>query len=378
VRLNLEELQPLERPIAFEELVDSVPTKFRTPLKRRLDDGGLLPPKTLGAVVDALTQLDPTLEARLARFSARRLQVLARLTPSERMNLAVQKETVGLALEIAGFPKEELLAWSPPDGTAHSFLEGMPQIRSREDAMLLADFDNVPGFTAVTSTAHYAAKSFEDNPKNPSVRLTVIMANRLPLEEQTGADLIYFNETYHAFVMVQYKAMKERGTDGPEFRWQAGDRLIEEIARMDALLAELRKIPQGNHPDGYRLNSDPFFLKFCSRMNFNPDDRSLFPGIYLPLQLWKDLSASGRLKGPKNGNVLSYANVGRRLSNSEFVTFVANSWVGTSIGQSAVLERIIREVLSAGKTITFAIKRVTPPRDVAEEAPATDDFWFDD
>jgi len=38
----------------------------------------------------------------------------------------------------------------------------------------------------------------------------VIMANRLPLEEQTGADLIYFNEAYSAFVLVQYKAMEKR------------------------------------------------------------------------------------------------------------------------------------------------------------------------
>jgi len=45
------------------------------------------------------------------------------------------------------------------------------------------------------------------------------MANKLPLEEQTGADLIYYNETFSSFVMVQYKAMNP-GTEGQEFRWQ--------------------------------------------------------------------------------------------------------------------------------------------------------------
>jgi hypothetical protein len=360
VRLNLEDLQPLANPILFDHLVASVPRKFRSPLRRRLDGGGLLPPKTLGAVVDALAEHDSTLAARLVRFSARRGEALARLTPRQRGNLAIQKETVSLALEIAGIPREEILAWSPPDGGSQFFLDGMPRIRAREDAMLLADFDNIPGFTAVTTATHYAAKTFEDDPVNPSVRLTIIMANRLPLEEQTGADLIYFNQTYRAFVMVQYKAMQERGDYGPEFRWQGGDGLIEEVARMDAMLAELSKVPPGNDPDGYRLNKDPFFLKFCSRMSFNPDDKGLFPGLYLPLELWKTLDASGRLKGAKGGNVLSYANVGRRLSNSEFAALVANSWVGTSIEQSAILERVIREVLATGKTVTFAVKRDIP------------------
>lgn len=66
------------------------------------------------------------------------------------------------------------------------------------------------------------------------------MANRLPLEQRTGADLIYFNEAYRCFVMVQYKAM-EKGNDGPEFRWQSGDQFVQEIARIDALTAELKK-----------------------------------------------------------------------------------------------------------------------------------------
>ena len=90
-------------------------------------------------------------------------------------------------------------------------------------------------------------------------------------------------------------------------------------------------------------------------------------GIYVPLDLWKYLAASGRLKGPRGGNVLSYENVGRRLNNSEFVTLVANSWVGTTIGQSVALESVIRAVLESGKTVTFAIKRKV----AVEEAVAT-------
>jgi hypothetical protein len=355
VRLNLEDLQPLKSPIPYAVLLEAIPARLRQHLRRVFENGGIIPPKTLGAMVDAITKLDDTIAPRLSRFSDQRRERIRALTRQSRENLAVQKETLGMALEIAGLPKEELLAWSPT-ANQRSFLDGLPQAYVREDAMIVADLSTVPGFSAIQDgVTHFAARTFEAQ-HNPGVRLTVTMANKLALEEQTGADLIYYNETYRSFVMVQYKAM-ERGNDGPEFRWKAGDQLAQEIQRMDDLLGELAKIPPDDDPDGFRFTHDPFMLKFCSRMDFDPDDKGLFPGIYLPVGLWKKLSVSGRLRGPKGGNLLTYDNVGRRINNTEFATLVANAWIGTTIGQSHLLEKVIRAVLTTGKTVTFAIKR---------------------
>jgi hypothetical protein len=369
-RLNMTDFQRLERPLPFVELVGLVPPKFRAPLRRVLDGGGLLPPKTLGAVVDALTQRDPNLVSRLARFSERRAQTIRNLEPAERANLAIQKESLGLALalDIAGMPRAEILSWSPTPGKPASFLEGLPGARVREDVMIIKDFTSLPGFEAVRDATNVAAMTFE-NPSDRSQKLTVIMANRLPLEEQTGADLIYYNETYRAFVLVQYKAM-EKAEERVAFRWQDGDRFSNEIERMDVMLAELAKCAVDDAPEGFRLCSNPFFLKFCSRVVFNPDDTGLFSGIYLPLDLWKSLHAGGRLKGPQGGNVLSFENVGRKLSNSEFIELVANSWVGTTIPQSAELAKVIRAVLESGRTVTFAMKHL-PASDDADGAGPT-------
>jgi hypothetical protein len=160
--------------------------------------------------------------------------------------------------------------------------------------------------------------------------------------------------------MVQYKAL-EKGTDEHEFRWVDGDQFTGEIARMDGLLDELQRIEPDGDPDGFRLSSNPFFLKFCSRIVFNPDDRGLFPGMYLPHGLWKALVNSGRLQGPRGGNLLTFDNVGRKLSGADFITLVAGSWVGTTISQSASLETMIRSVLASGRTVTFAVKRGPPP-----------------
>lgn len=364
VRLNMQDLKALDRPIAFDELKSGFPKRLQAHLERVLTGGGILPPKTLGAFVDRIVELDSSVGGRLARFSERRRKALRRFEPRAKQNLAFQKETLGIALEISGIPRDEVLAWQPVDGARQSFLDGLPGAQVREDAMLLADFSTVPGFEPIGEVTHYGSKVFAAA-ENSAVRLTVIMANRLPLEQQTGADLIYFNEAYRSFVMVQYKAMEKRH-DRAEFRWQPGDQFVQEIARMDALLAELNKIQSGDDPDGYRFSDNPFFLKFCPRVVFNPDDKGLFKGIYLPLDLWKRVHAAGKLKGPQGGNVLTYENVGRRINNSEFVGLVAGSWVGTSIEQSGVLGALIREVLASGKTVTFAIKHASP----SESAPS--------
>lgn len=355
-RLKMQDLKPLARPIPFEELKSGVPKRVQAHLERVLSGGGILPPKTLGAFVDRIVELDASVGGRLARFSERRREALRRLEPRAKENLALQKETLGIALEISGISRDELLAWQPAESSQQSFLDGLPGAQVREDAMLLADFSTMPGFETIGEVTHHGSKVFA-KAEDPAVRLTVIMANRLPLEQQTGADIFYFNEAYRSFVMVQYKAM-EKGKDQAEFRWQANDQFVQEIARMDTLLAELGKIKSGTDPDGYRFSENPFFLKFCPRVVFNPDDKGLFKGIYLPLDLWKRADAAGRLKGSKGGNVLTLANVGRRINNSEFVGLVSGSWVGTSIEQSAVLGALIREVLASGKTVTFAIKHV--------------------
>jgi hypothetical protein len=352
VRLNLDDLQPLKQPVSFDEILADINQGLARHVRQRLETGGLLPPKSLGAFVDRMLQLDKTISGRLERYSERRAQALRRLQPRARENLALQKDALGLALDIAGIPRDELSAWSPTDDP-RSLLDGLTSANFREDQMLLSDFSTMPGFEAVRKT-HYGSKVFASE-QDRSKRLTVIMANRLPLEQQTGADLIYFNEAYKSFVMVQYKAMNKRD-DEIEFRWQANDQFCDEVARMEALLAEIREIPSGDDPDGFRFSDNPFFLKFCPRVVFKPDDKGLFKGIYLPLDLWKQADAAGWFNGQRGGKVLTFRNVGRRINNSEFVGLVAKSWVGTSIEQSAVLTKIIREVVKTGKTVVYAFK----------------------
>jgi hypothetical protein len=64
----MQNLEALGRPIAFDELKSGVPKRLQAHLERLLAGGGLLPPRTLGAFVDRIMELDPSVGGRLTRF----------------------------------------------------------------------------------------------------------------------------------------------------------------------------------------------------------------------------------------------------------------------------------------------------------------------
>lgn len=366
-RLNIDRAEEIPEPLSIRKLLNRLPKRNAASMRKRFQSGGLLTEKGFTAVVETIRQLAPQASALLDRFSEARTERIRRLSDRARESLAQQKEAVLTALSIAGLSRDPIQEWTPSDEAPVSFLDGLPSARLREDPMVVNDLQNLPGFDVV-KTYPYGAAVFES--EETSERLTVILANRLPLEEQTGTDLIYFNETYQSFVMVQYKAMdREDRRDGPaEAVYRLPNaQLKEEIDRMDAVLGVLKACTPNTDIGGYRLTENPFFLKLCSRLVFNPDDVGLVPGMYLPLDYWKLLERDPGIKGPKGGLQITYDNAKRHFDNTSFTTVVSKAWVGTTPSQSQVLQDVIRATLETGKAVAIAIK----PKKSAE--PQADD-----
>ena len=124
---------------------------------------------------------------------------------------------------------------------------------------------------------------------------------------------------------------------------------------MKSVLHELKKVAPNAQADGYRLTENPFFLKICPRIVFNPDSIGLVKGMYLPLDYWNLLSKHPTMNGPKGGKRLSYQNVRRYFDNTEFVTIASGGWVGTTIEQSQFLEKAIVSTLETGRAVVFAV-----------------------
>lgn len=133
------------------------------------------------------------------------------------------------------------------------------------------------------------------------------------------------------------------------------DQLTKELERMDRLVEALADHAIDDEADGFRLTTNPFFLKICPRIRFSPDDASLSKGMYLPLEYWKRLSRHPTMLGPNGGCRLMYGNVRRYMDNTQFATIVSGGWIGTNLLQSAFLDQVIAQVLESGKAAVVAI-----------------------
>ena len=349
--LQMHDLEPLARPVPFGELMGAVPASVRRHLQRYLSLGGLLPPKTNEAVVDFVLDADRGFYNRLDRLIIRANRSWS-LSEQTAHILGLQKDALGIALRAGGIELDPLTEWSARAMRRHGrfFLEGITP-RYMENSMVREDFETVPGLELFDATGT-TVRHFESK-KRPSRRMTVIMAANEPLERKTGVDLIYFNEEYESFTMVQYKVM-ESEPGGPAFNLRSNDRLFGQIQRMDEVWEQIRIESMEPEPSAFRFSRNPFFLKFCPRKPLEPDSTAMFPGMYIPLSFWKRLHASGSLVGPRGGNVLTYDNVGRWLTNSDFITLLSRSWVGTSPGESALLKEVIRKVLTPDSVTVYA------------------------
>lgn len=348
-RLNLHDIYTIKSPLFIYDIKDEAPKKLKKKISQKVEFGGLLPPKSFESLLNIVRSLAPDTSHILSRFSEARIKRIKNLPKQARTALAEQKEAVATALTIAGIDRDEMHGWDVNDnGATTSFLDGLEQVRLREDSMIVNDLYNLPGYEAFTH-AHNTSVVFE----NTQSKLTVILANRLPLEEQLGVDLIYYNETFSCFLMVQYKAMETEG-DKTIYRFP-NKQLSEELDRMKTLLIELNKVSPNTKADGFRLSENPFFLKICPRLVFNPDNVGLVKGMYLPLDYWELLSEDPTMLGPKGGKRLSYENVRRYFDNTDFVTIASGGWVGSTIEQSKHLETAIRSTLQSGRAVVFAV-----------------------
>ncbi len=230
-------------PLHVDDLRAAVSPRHRTYI------GASTPTGAWGAALLALERLRPNAAQELREL--RRLAGEASLR-SVGGGLRLEKDAVGLALDMSGMDRKRYLREWSPGGRSDGFLNGLSSVRLREDQVLQHDAGVFGDWSVigrhVTGETVFQSGSGE--------RLTVINTNKTPIEKVLGVDLVYYTHRYASCVIVQYKMFRN---ESGRWAYRPDLQFYEELRRMRDLPASDW---DGSSP-AFRLSSDPRYLKLC-------------------------------------------------------------------------------------------------------------------
>jgi hypothetical protein len=341
----------------FDSLLLSELQKAMTANVRRFLAEGLLGKGTGRKAIETLQTLRPDIADEIAALE-RRMERRPPRRGAGAAILAMEKDAVGVALDIAGLDRAPIAEWAESEGeTSLHFLAHLPRASLREDQIINHDV-GVFGDWEVVKRSAVGAVEFEKDGR----RLTVINVNRLPPENSLGVDLIYYNQAYEAFVLVQYKRMHR----------ETGGAVEKAVYRPDsnhqAQIDAMRQIGVGGAPlthRQFRLDSRSCYFKICAPETLDPYTTNLLPGMYLPLDLFELLIEDGTVVGSGGGASFSYENVERRFSNTLFVNLVEAGWIGSSGEVTERLRPAIEFMVESGRSVVLAVESTSGEQDAS-------------
>jgi hypothetical protein len=255
-------------------------------------------------------------------------------------NLSLQGDAIALALKVFGLSPEHSAAVRE---TVDDDETGLTSIPIREDAVIEHDARVVPGFTFVGSDLTGRAVF-----RNGDDVLEVITANKRPLEEAFGVDLIYLNASKRNVVMVQYK-MLERARRGGDTDW-----LYQPDSQFHKELARMRRFSRTHiaGPLEYRINPQVFYLRFVRR-----DALMGKSTVTMPIDHFEVLRGDPACKGPRGGFKISYNTLdGRYIRQDSFVDLITAGYIGAYARGSADLITLIEATLRSNRAVVAAVQ----------------------
>jgi len=255
-------------------------------------------------------------------------------------NRALQDDAIALALKAFGLsPGDNAAVVKIADGKE----TGLAGIPVREDSVIEHDARVVRGFALVGSdlTGRAVFRSGDDV-------LELFTANKRPLEEAFGVDLIYLNARKRNVVMVQYK-MLEPSRSGKDTDWlyRPDGQLNKELARMKRFNQALAPGPLE-----YRINPQVFYMRFVRR-----DAQLGKSAVTMPLEHFEVLQVDPACKGPKGAFRISYNTLdGRYLRQDGFLDLVSAGYIGAYAKGTGDLTTLIDATLKSNRAVVVAVQ----------------------
>jgi hypothetical protein len=333
--------------------------------------GGRVPKQTWQKILEAIAEINPNVATEIARLRSLGKYSGYRLHSSTAEVLMQEREALGISLEIfSGNNKlrdSVLRTWAPaedsvidindeekegklelPSQTKSSFLRGISSRYFQEESALQHDLFNWNGMTP----CHESGVSVFQSGQR---KLEIIYANKNDLEKTLGVDLIYYNDTYKSFTLLQYKLMKQNGSD--EFYYRPDKQLEKELARMTEFSSKQSSGITPLHED-YRLCTEGFLLKLVPNRGLQPASGELIKGMYLTKTYVDFLLSEHGPKGDRDGRLITFKNSPRYLTNVEFAQMVNRGWIGTAGTTSEAIGALIKEFYESGRALLVAYETV--------------------
>ncbi|MDQ5937880.1 MAG: hypothetical protein QG574_5239 [Cyanobacteriota bacterium erpe_2018_sw_21hr_WHONDRS-SW48-000092_B_bin.40] len=265
---------------------------------------------------------------------------------------ALQNDAVSVALKAFGATDTDAVELKLSE--SETALAG---VRLQEDGVIEHDAREIEGWNIEQSKPTGWARFIRNYGMES---LEIYTANKRPLEELLGVDLIYLNRKRGSLILVQYKMMEasEKNYAEPhkEKEWtvRIDSQFKLEMEKMTLFDKDLES--KGT----YRLNPSAFFFKLVKR---NSDAKSA--GLILSREHLQTLIDKGSLQGPKDGLRISYNDLdGHYIRSSGFIELIRSGYIGSRGATTQHLEQLINTALSQGRAIVGAIQSVLPERHI--------------
>jgi hypothetical protein len=340
-RITVLKLQSLNLA-SFDALADGLDGQiFKTLLKDKLATGHfatVLSPKLSVAIIDALAK--DAANKNAIEAAAAHVPKLRQISAAEWEQLdAIKTAMAAFGLSKSDFP--EILEVADDSDSTLGYLDSH-SAHVLEDNVIAKDASMIPGFELVEK--HVTGRAVF---LNSGERLEVYTANKGPLEEMLGVDLIYINETAGNTVMVQYKmltAQTDPTTVKTDWIFRPDEQFESEVGRM--------RLPDVKaKPEDYRLHRSPFFFKFVKRKG----DGESHASFAISLDHLNHFRESPESKGPKGGVRVSFDSLkGVYLREMDLLGLIRSGYVGTHRIETDALKPIIQAVSEGKRALVLA------------------------
>jgi hypothetical protein len=341
--------------IPLSMLEQTLPQRIRPHFIRSSSGiGRRMPDATWRSLIDAITTLNQEYGASVNRLLRLREEMTRGYSGAGWTIVGLERDALNLALSAFNADKNQiLLNWTPPSSPA-PFMAGLRHMNVIEDQMIAHDSHVLDdkGWQIVMEGQGYIVQFERGNE-----RLTVINANRNPIETTLGVDLVYYDHTHDSYIMVQYKRMQQTSDENSSAVYypRLDHTFSEEYQRMSSFI-QANPVPSTfTSSKSYRLNANPFYFKFCPKVILNPTATTMINGMYLSLDYFDCFRGSPESRGRRGAEcAVRYDSPQKHYNNTQFVSLFQQGWIGSSMINTRAITEIINRALQSDKSLLIA------------------------